>query len=105
MNGGAGEEDAEAVGWKESDRRWLGDGTAPLREEGMSGVSGQRARPGAGGFPLPEGVSRAAGPLDGDPMALAGLIARSHRSGPQTLSVLCSLDKIRCWSKTRRIFD
>ena len=69
------------------------------------GWSGQRARPGAGGFPLPEGVSRAAGPLDGDPMALAGLIARSHRSGPQTLSVLCSLDKIRCWSKTRRIFD
>ena len=68
----------------------------------MVGPKGQ-AR--CGGFPLPEGVSRAAGPLDGDPMALAGLIARSHRSVPQTLSVLCSLDKIRCWSKTRRIFD
>ena len=51
---------------------------------GDVGRLGPKGQARCGGFPLPEGVSRAAGPLDGDPMALAGLIARSHRSVPDS---------------------
>jgi hypothetical protein len=70
VNGGAGEEDAEAsAGRNQIGDGWgTGGGGRGCRAEGQPGK--------CGGFPLPESVSRAAGPLDGDPRALAGLIAQ-----------------------------
>ena len=92
MSGGAGKEDAEAS----AGRNQIGDGWGTGLQEEEAGMVGPKGQARCGGFPLPEGVSRAAGPLDGDPMALGSSWfdrTRAQISVTQTLSVLCSLDK------------